>query len=206
MKKERQYKRDQQEHKARKLNERAEAQMCGVDLNWYLGFCAPGREFIAQAILNEAGIEAYLPIVMKSRKINRYTKARRRFAFPVMPGCVFLGLERGAEHWFNLFTCQRTVKRVLGSGGLPRALSGGELKAFIDGNHVTFGQNLTGQAKQQGRVILAKGEKVQVIDGALAGHIVEIEEVKGKKATIIAELFGSPHAVQTDLDKLTKVL
>lgn len=205
MKKERVYKRDRQESRARIFNDQAVRAMHDDALGWYLGFCQPGREFIGQSLIDEAGYPAYLPMVMRWRKTNRYVKQKKRFAFPVMPGCVFIGMQRGMEQWFNFFECQRVVKRVMGVSGVPRALSGREILGFIDGNHRHFSPHKAEQFMRSNHEF-AEGDKVQIMDGAMDGHIVDVTEIKGKKAKIITELFGCRHEAFIGLDKLEKAV
>ena len=177
---------------ARLINGEAREAMADSKLVWYLGFCEPGKEFIAQQVLDRHDIRAYLPLALKWRKVNRYKKAKKRFAFPAMPGCVFLALESGAEQWFHLFSCQTTVKRVLAVRGVPRAIHGQELLGFIDGNRKTFSAPRE-QAHMRSHHEFTVGDKVQIMDGALDGHVVEVSDIRGRQATIVAELFGSAH-------------
>lgn len=86
---------------------------------WYVARTKPGKEQHATATLVQRGIEAYLPILRKSRP-----RAGRRDWEPLFPGYLFARLDVPSEQWLAARSAP-DVAYFLGQDGRPTPLSDG---------------------------------------------------------------------------------
>jgi transcription antitermination factor NusG len=193
--------RKQLEQGARRTNRKARSNMSAFSgYNWHVAFVMSQKEYIAQKILTSWGASVYLPLARKLRLVNRYEKLRKNFAYPAIPGVVLIGTY-GEIDWYDLFKL-RVVYAVLGLNGEPVTIPGPRLRKFLTDNSKTFGMSLEGEVDLSDFTV---GDSVEITDGPLEGHIIDVRDIRGDHAYFITELFGGEQEAKIALDKLQKV-
>ena len=185
------------ERGARRMNREARDLMGRADMAWYTVFVRAGREFRVQRILHGWGA-CYLPLCRRWRRVNRYRREKARIADPAIAGCLFMGVERGRERWFDLKSID-SVHGVLGRNGCPVALDGARLAAFAARNRPRFGEDAPAIPD------VAAGDAVRIAGGPFDVHIVNVTDIRGRTAHILMTLLGHEQDIKIPLDKLEKV-
>lgn len=196
-----QTKREYREDHARRLNRAARQRLTDPSLSWFVLFAPAGKEFAAQRVLEKRGIVSYLTLVRRWRRANRYVRQKERFAFPALPGMLFVGFS-ATPPWFDVFGLS-VIHGALGIGDTPHPVSGKALDAFIDRNRSWFDVEDV-QRFMRSRREFAVGDTVTIADGPFEGHVVDVRAIRGARAEILVDLLGGPHLVSVALDKLEK--
>jgi transcriptional antiterminator RfaH len=85
-------------------------------MRWYVARSQPRKERYAVAALEDRGVEAYLPILLKQRP-----RAGRRDWEPLFAGYVFAKVRVPSDQWLAV-RASPGVAYFLGNGGQPSAL------------------------------------------------------------------------------------
>ncbi|MCP4070783.1 MAG: hypothetical protein GY742_03460 [Hyphomicrobiales bacterium] len=206
--------RKQLEQGARRINRVARQRMGDESIIWYVLFVPSQKEYVTQKMITQwvdkntlkpTGTDAgyvYLPLYSKWRRVNRFSRNKRRFAFPAMPGCLWFGVKKGNEAWFELFRLH-LVHGVMSVANRPAGISGERLNRFIIENNREFGVP-DAQQFMRSHHEFKTGDKVKIVEGPLDGHLVDVQAIEGVKARILLELLGGSHEVEIALGKLEK--
>lgn len=178
-----------------------DALMCD-GLDWYMVQTAPQREWIGQAIVAEHGHPVFLPTRDVWRRRNRAERHKRRVQFALIPRCLFLAFTPGAEDWLRLYNAD-AITGVVSVQGKPRALPPAQLQDFL---HRIGGVSAPDhQRYMRSRAEFAVGDTVRVVDGPLAGQLVEVTSIRGASAEALADLFGDKVPIKAMLDNLERL-
>lgn len=157
----------------------------------------PQTEFRIGRILMDNGIEAVVPVEYRWRRLRQRHRERKQVPIPKLKGYVFVRLEGGPVS-FESILLQRYRVSYLGCHGLPQALPEGALEKVI-----AMSENPKPRKKAyNSHGTFRVGEKVRIVEGAFTDHVVEIEQIRGKSAVIVLELFNSKREVTIGLDEL----
>ncbi len=80
-----------------------------IDFDWYAAIAKPGRTFDAVAELTTAGVTAFAPREMRSRRPTRKQKARECYAVPAVGSYLFFGVANSATSaipWSTLISAK----------------------------------------------------------------------------------------------------
>lgn len=149
--------------------------------------------------LHEEGICSFVPVeLLKSTSKLAPNNYR---AIALMRGYVFVESKHAAQHWATI-----------------RAISGVKRMLQNDGRWLTVGQDAIDELDHLQRHLqstkvnasatvrrFARGDKVRVLSGPLAGHATEIQSIKGSVARISARLFGADKGVSISIEQLEAV-
>jgi transcription antitermination factor NusG len=169
-------------------------------LDWFLVRVLAGQEITARDILRAAGFGTCLPMQRKWQRANRYHKRREQREYAVLPGYLFAGMSALTPGWPVLVE-PRQVVSVVGLDGRPYRIA----KVMIDAIVAQY-DSLYYPCPVVERPALdyAAGDLVQVIDGPFDRHVVKVERIGAKSATVLVKMFGRDMAVQVGLDALVK--
>lgn len=186
------------EAKSDRANRVAAQAMQAECLRWYAFQTAPAAEWRAHAILAELDMPSYLPWLSVKRKANRHT-APKLTRFTIIPRLLFVAFEPGHERFMEALAVD-PVKSVVGMSGVPRGLDGGTLHAFL--RRIGAEQEAI---ETTPRPVYHPGQRVRISSGAFAGRVVEVSQIRGPKARVLAEVMGTMQEVEVRSDGLEAV-
>lgn len=135
---------------------------------WYAALVAPQKEFIAENILRQLGVECFVPFRTEWRRRNKFAKAKSRMRYAAIPRYVFIGVEN--NRWAPVFASDY-VKGVLSENGEPRPLDEEDLASVR-----RLGQSAPAAHRwMRTHREFTVGEYVRIIDGAFRDHTVVVE-------------------------------
>jgi len=169
------------------------------DLDWYLARVPSGKEFVAERVLDDAGLIVFVPTETKFRKVNRMAKNKTEMRFALIPGYCLIGIYRGDgptvdAQWSNLFRF-RLVREVIGHDGRPVALPWRQVRALLVRHSRGEFKAPDAQRWMQTYREFAAGDRVEVLEGPFEGHIAEVTEIRGQQARMVVRLFGAERAI-----------
>lgn len=170
------------------------------DLEWYALRVPPQKEFIAQEILTRRGIVTYCPTDRRWRRRNRYHKTKELVPYTLLPRLVLVGFIPGVPAWFNLFNLP-LVQSCIGIGGRPVPLDPKAVRRMM----LRYSDGLQRPKEERYMRTHAEykaGDLVRICDGPFDQMIVPVQEIDGKDAVILMELFGAQHEVRIPADAL----
>lgn len=126
---------------------------------WYLVYCKPRQELVAQTNLERQGYEIYLPMIRNSKRSNG---RRITCVEPLFPRYLFIHLAKGLDSW-------SPIKSTIGVSHLVKF---GLEPAKVPDNLV---QTLMQQADEGGifdskQMELKPGDHVRIADGIMEGY------------------------------------
>lgn len=175
------------------------------DLNWYAVRTPPLREFTAETILRQRGYAIICPVLRKRVRASRTTKRKKQIEAPLIPGYVLMGFS-GAPDWHKLFRFgrrQELVTSVCGHRGRAQAIPESSMN-WIARMIKTIDVEVIDR-HEHGFGSLKSGDNVEVLEGPFQGHVVRVEELSGKSATCLIDLFGGKQNTKISVDNLQKV-
>ena len=212
--------RAQLEQGARRINRMARRYMHDKHFTWHVLFVPSQKEFIAQKIISQwierrnfsqHGLQVndapfacvYLPLNARWRRESRFSRKKRRFALPIIPGCIFFGAQNSTDCWYELLKLH-IVFGVMSIADEPVRISGNELENFIIQNRQEI-ENQLAHPHNIEPIAFAVGDKANVAGGPFEGTRVDIQTIKGQNAKILLELLGANHEVEIALSNLRSV-
>ncbi|MFT6461015.1 MAG: transcription antitermination factor NusG [Maricaulis maris] len=169
------------------------------DLDWYLIRVPSGKEFVAERILDDAGLIVFVPTETKFRKVNRMAKTKTEMRFALIPGYCLIGIYRGDAktvdaQWANLFRF-RLVREVIGHDGRPMVLPYRQVRALLVRH--SRGEFNAPDSQRWMRTYreFEAGDRVEILEGPFEGHVAEVTEIRGQQARMVLRLFGAERAV-----------
>ncbi|MBA2125073.1 hypothetical protein DLM45_02380 [Hyphomicrobium methylovorum] len=153
----------------------------------------PQKEFAAEMVLRRRGHDVFVPVETKIRRSRSRERKRIAVTYPMMRSYVFVGFE-GEPPWYDLARLA-VIQGVVGFDGKPAPISEAAIAKL---------KSLTGQSIPHGRSVnthkaLRPGDMAEITHGAFFGRIVKVVGLRGRKATIMMELFGGATEVATIL-------
>lgn len=134
---------------------------------WFVLQVIPGKEFVAEVLLSDAGFDVFVPIkhvlVRIARPKKKYVQAR-----PLYPGYVLIGFDQPRIPWREV-TSFDVVLGILKQGNQPRTIPEGVIRAvFANSSRVRYHLN-----NKQGRERRGKNKRlVNVSNGPFQGRLV----------------------------------
>jgi transcription antitermination factor NusG len=146
-----------------------------VGPQWYACYTRARHEKRVHAMLEERGIETYLPLV---DRVSQWKDRRREVAFPLFPSYVFGRFDALDMHRVLSVPGIATLVR---SNGRPAIIPSEELE-----NVRLFVEALkAGDLKPERKPFFAKGQWVEVLDGPLRGVRGIVIESRGRRRVLV---------------------
>lgn len=120
--------------------------------SWYALWVKSRQEFVASKELSRKGVENYLPAVTR---VRQWADRKKKVAFPVFPGYVFVHILPRAEEFLNVVKTRGSVCFVCLEPGRPTPVSSQEIASL--------------------KILLQSGEQVDVFPAFKAGASVRIK-------------------------------
>ena len=154
-------------------------------MNWYAIAVKPQAERTVEAILAEKNYETFFPVVKRERQWSDRVK---QIDVPLLPGYVFCRFD--GEQRLPIMTTPG-VREIVGFGRRAAPIDDGELVALRrvieSGAHVEACEFLT------------RGDRVEVVGGAMQGLCGILLEIKGSCRVVLSvELLQRSVAVEMD--------
>jgi len=207
--------RSQLEQGARRINRAARQTMRDPRFIWHVLFVPPQKEFIAQKIISQWIDQAsncqnqpavgcvYLPLNARWRRESRFTRKKKRFAYPVVPGCLFFGTRNEVNCWYELLKLH-IVSGVMRVADRLVSVSGRDLEQFVKLNREEIEQQRKHHNGDEAKPLVC-GDRVNVVGGPFEGHLVDIKAVNGETAKILMNFLGSNQEVDIATHRLENV-
>ncbi|ABX78176.1 transcriptional regulator [Coxiella burnetii] len=163
-----------------------------TDSDWYLIYTKPRQERIAEENLERQGYRIYLPFIQVNR---RRLGCYQLITEPLFPRYLFILLNIDKDNWGPIRST-RGVSALVRFGGIP---------AKVPPDFVQFLKNNETSASVPPKVSLfQKGQRVQIIDGVMAGYEGVFEMYSGaKRVTLLLDMVGKVTRVEVPLDSVT---
>jgi transcriptional antiterminator RfaH len=167
--------------------------MTPANERWYVVQTQPNAEQKAVAHLDRQGFVTYLPRYLKRR---RHARRVESVAVPLFPRYLFVGIDTAAQRWRSIFSTVG-VSRLICNGDTPQAVSD-QIVAALRAR-----EDESGLVQLDLRPSFRAGEKVCVLDGALAGCFGLYEGMKdSERVTVLLDLLGRKVRVTVDLERV----
>lgn len=159
------------------------------------------RVFVAELLMRRAGFDVFLPLRSEWRRVNRYSKAKRRVFYPLLANWIFVGWPVSKDRWHELLRLD-VVTGVAGADGRPMRVS----QAQIDRMRR---RSASGEFRAPGRHAVMRtsheysvGDQVRIDygpdDGPLDGLDAVVVDVNGSSARAMVQFLGGPVPVEID--------
>jgi transcription antitermination factor NusG len=160
-------------------------------MNWYAGYTKCNHERVVHKLLQEKGINTFLPeIVAQTRRKNRRILVKR----PLFRNYLFIQIDAMQENWIKVF---RTP-------GLARICGNGRPMPIPDDDINSIKIFISSDRSILPLPYLHIGSKVQVVSGPLAGAIGVLlhEDHKKRRLSVSLELMGQSVVVSLFEDEV----
>jgi len=148
------------------------------------------REKVAQFFLEQAGFEVYLPLV------RWRTRRRRTRVTPLFPGYCFTRIEL---QWHAIRQCPGVIRVVRCGGDEPSHVPDEIIDEIRSREH----HGAIDLRKERKR--LKAGDRVQIIDGILAGRRGYYAGETPKHVKVLLQMLGSERQVRLSPDAVEQV-
>ncbi len=158
-------------------------------MKWYAAYTKCHHERVCNRVLNEKGIETFLPeIIVPSRRRDRKILIKR----PLFPNYFFVHLDEKQENWLKVYRTPGIVRLC----GNPRP------KPVPDEDIQSIMIFLQSDRSVYPLPYLVVGSKVRVVAGPLAGAIGVLIKEDHKKSQLVVsiEMMGQSVAVTLEND------
>lgn len=165
---------------------------------WHALEVTSGRELLVRDALGAVGMPAVVPVAVALVKVSRHARATEPRLAPLLGGYVFAGVAPG--DWARVAKV-RDVRRVVGVGGEPARLRCAELRRFLRRSAAgaetppQYWQGLSAGPR------LAVGGRAEVLRGPMAGWLVDVADLRGRRAWVVTALLGG-RAAEIEVDAL----
>lgn len=217
-----QSRRDWLEVQAKRANRKAVAQMADDDRRWFIAEVPPQKEFVAQHLLAQHGVTAFLPLELKKlRPTLANPTVSRSVARPAAPRYLFISFEpptasgvpsnvergtptfaRPGECWFTLYD-RRIISSVVGVNNCPLPIKGRRLLQFVDTNGVHIRPVKT--ETDTLAPIFEPDTVVEALSGPFEGHTLKVENVLDNTVHVLGNVFGREINLTFSVDNLKRV-
>lgn len=198
-----QIRRNNLEDQSKRLNKTAESVMLDGGLDWYVGFSLSGDELKAQKALSLISLVAYVPLIGKYRRLNRFVRRKQRAIYPAVAGLMFVGVGSGMDG-LNQLMRSKCIYGILSRNGEPVSIDPKRVYKFINDNRSEFIAK-TIERHMRSNMEFKVGDEVEFIDGSFQGQVSLVSEIIGDKAKMTVKVFGGVHNATVSLDKLAKI-
>lgn len=170
-------------------------------MTWYIIRTEPKKERSVRRALRRQGNAVYMPATIYRASLRKFTGRRPRAISPMFPSYLFVECETPAvlNLWMRSVLDTKHVRSFIApSGGQASPLKSEtmiELRRRIEAYKATT-------ARMRETTKLRKGSEARITTGMLAGKRGEITSLRGKKARILAWLFGELREVEVKTSNL----
>ncbi|RDD69223.1 transcription termination/antitermination protein NusG [Paracoccus versutus] len=178
--------------------ERKPVQMGSTAVAWYGFQTPPQKEASAKAWLVHRGVEAWYPSEIRHRRIPKGKRKFAEYEARLVPRYIFARFT-GHPQWGVLQGC-KWLSRVIGVNGNPLPVSDETMALMAQ---VPERLEVIRQREAEKRII-RRGDRVEIIDGAMQGWIVDISAVHAGVARFMIPLLGEREA-EIGIDRLRKL-
>jgi len=172
----------------------------GGDLSWYAIQVVPQKELAAMSILKKVGVPCFVPVERKfPRKRSRHFAKGKRLelkAYPMFTSYVFAGF--AGPTWLYELSRFPIVRGVVGFEGRPFRLP----TEAVERLYKMSDASIPWRSAPNPHKSFRPGDTADVIDGAYAGHRIEIRRIQGKFATFMLEFLGEKREMKTEMEFL----
>lgn len=173
---------------AKRLNATALAMMAAhaaeaaSNVVWLVGNTAPGREFVAQADIADAGFAAYVPTATEWRKTK--SGSRELITVPLISRMVFVGATSPADGVFDAIGADVAQSADDRPGGLL-IVPGHVLREFV-----TRVADPVVAICEHPRFAFNVGQRVDVTEGPFIGFKADVTAMRGDRVRIRVTILG----------------
>lgn len=166
-------------------------------MGWYAFRVSPQKEFAAVDVLRRRGVSATVPYEVRFLRSRQSKNKKVERSYPLLVGYVLADLP---DPWAigHVMRLTDLVKSVVGFAGVPAILDGGQVDRMLRQS----GQQIANVRSVNTRKSLAKGDEAILNGYGFAAYPVRVEEIKGARAMILIEMFGTSRQVAVRLDTL----
>ena len=158
--------------------------------SWYLIYTKPRCEQKARQNLADQQFETYLPLFQSIKPKGAQTRA-------LFPNYLFIHLDEKTDNWAPIRSTPG-VSRLVRFGQLPARVPD-SLIQLLKQNEDPDGYQLMANP------VFRKGDKVRVLDGALAGLEAVFGMTKGSdRALVLLDIVGKLTRVELELNRLER--
>lgn len=163
---------------------------------WFLLYAKPRQEAVAQTHLDRQGYQTYLPLISE----RRFIRGRwRRIVEPMFSRYLFIRLDASRDNW-------APIRSTVGVSGLVRF---GTSPARVP---ISLVRELQSRAESDGVFRprdhqWVKGERVQIVDGPLAGYEAAYEARTGaERVKVLMDVVGHYTVVELSEHQLARAV
>jgi transcription antitermination factor NusG len=169
------------------------------NLRWFALRCAPQKEKLAVTILERLNFVAVTPTEPRLRKKTRFDKERNPIEYPVLPGCLFVGVE-DKGHLFRVVNFH-FINSVVGINGRYAEFDPRLLMPFLNFSPETSPQYYKYMRTKHEFDI---GDTVRLRTGAFRDAEMKVADIKGREAFFLIPLLGREHRFAMSVDDCEK--
>jgi transcription antitermination factor NusG len=165
---------------------------------WFCFRVQPQKEFVARRLLRNMGLDCFVPVEEKIRRVSRHSKGRKHDAtkYPAIRGYTFIGF-RGTPSWYELAQID-CLFGVVSFEGRPFSIGNDSVRRLIR----LSGTNVPNVISKNLHKAFNIGDKVRINQGSFIDHTVTIESLAENQATTIWDMLGKPTKKIFDLEEL----
>lgn len=164
---------------------------------WYAVMVPPQKETVAEVILNRLGIDAFVPLTYRYRRVNSRVKVRKYLPYVMASRYVFVGFQQQLIPWHRLFETG-IVRGALGHDGAPIALPPYTMRSLF----LNSGEEDARQSAVRLNRGIVSGDTVVIGAGPFKGRRVVIEGIDRDKAAVVVEFLNQAVKVEVSLGDL----
>lgn len=164
---------------------------------WYAFRVTPQKEFATVDVLRRRGVSATVPYEVKYLRKTLTRKKAVAKAYPLLVGYVLADLP-GPHAIYSVMNLSYLIKSVVGFSGVPAILNQCQVERMM----AQSGQQIANRQSVNTRRSLAKGDDAILNGHGFAAYPVRVEEIKGARAMVLIEMFGTTRQVAVRLETL----
>jgi len=164
---------------------------------WYAFRVTPQKEFATVDVLKRRGVSATVPYEVKFLRRHGSQKKKLEKAYPLLVGYVLADLP-GPHAIYPVMNLSYLIKSVVGFSGVPAVLDQCQVERMLKQS----GQQIANVRSANTRRSLARGDQAILNGHGFAAYPVKVEEIKGARAMVLLEMFGTTRQVAVRLDTL----
>lgn len=164
---------------------------------WYAFRVTPQKEFATVDVLKRRGVQATVPYEVKFLRRHGSQKKKLEKAYPLLVGYVLADLP-GPHAIYPVMNLSYLIKSVVGFSGVPAVLNQFQVERMLKQS----GQQIANRRSVNTRKSLAIGDDATLNGHGFAAYPVRVEAIKGEKAMVLIEMFGTARQVEVRLETL----
>lgn len=192
------YPRRPQKHQRKEVDrDQAVRAMLDRRSHWYALTVPPQKEFTAEMMLRERGIDAFVPIEYRMKRVNPQVKKKVETAYVLAARYVFAGFSVDVPPWSDVFGVH-IVRGIVGAGGEPTCIPVNIMRQLFARSDAAGIQAAPPAPNRSFKV----GDVVKITDGPFYGYEVSLTEINEVKARVLIHLFNSLQEIEIPVDSV----